>query len=125
MTPHELLRRWREDAAVLTAYDDRLAAIARRHADELEAALAADEDVVTIHEAHLLGGYSIDHLQRLVSKGRIENMGRRGSPRIRRRDVPIRPGHANSPLPNRDEQTHISRRRQMALAVITSAAGGT
>jgi len=51
------------------------------------------EDTVTLAEAALLGGYSVDHLQRIVAAGTIENAGRKGAPRIRRTDVPVKPGH--------------------------------
>lgn len=50
----------------------------------------ADERL-TLAEALLRSGYSQDHLARLVREGRIPNSGRRGSPRIRAGDLPVRP----------------------------------
>ena len=97
------------------------AALADQVIADLREIQASDADIVTLAEAHALGGYSVDHLQRLVSNGKIENMGRRGSPRIRRSDVPIRPGHT---LPTSPPDSHFSSRRRMALAVTTSQTGG-
>ena len=70
---------------------------------------------LTLQEASKLGGYSDDYLQRLVATGAIRNVGRRGRPRIRRSDVPIKPGHSLRSEPQFD---HLDSRRRMALAVI-------
>lgn len=61
-------------------------------ASQVEHALRdrADEEL-TLAEASLRSGYSQDHLARLVREGRIPNAGRRGSPRIRAGDLPVRP----------------------------------
>ena len=48
---------------------------------------------MSLKEASTLGGYSTDSLQRMVAAGRIQNCGRKGRPRIRRADVPAKPGH--------------------------------
>lgn len=49
----------------------------------------ADERL-TLAEAALRSGYSEDHLARLVREGRLPNAGRRGAPRIRAGDLPVR-----------------------------------
>lgn len=36
-------------------------------------------------------GFSVGHLYRMVGTGQIPNAGRKGAPRIRRRDLPRRP----------------------------------
>ena len=61
-------------------------------ASQLELALhdRADERL-TLAEASLRSGYSQDHLALLIREGRIPNAGRRGSPRIRAIDLPVRP----------------------------------
>lgn len=69
-----------------------------------------DEDVVTLDEAARIGGYSRDHLERLVREGTIENRGRKHAPRIRRADVPTKPGH---PLPSPAGGDHFSLRRRI------------
>ena len=61
-------------------------------ADELEASLRGkDEEIVTLAVAAQESGFSEDHLGRLVREGRIPNAGRKGSPRVRRGDVPKKP----------------------------------
>jgi hypothetical protein len=50
-------------------------------------------EVVSLREASLIGGYSIDRLQHLVASSQIVNVGRKGRPRIRRADVPVKPGY--------------------------------
>jgi hypothetical protein len=86
---------WRQRATELDPYAPAAAHAFRTAADDLDRSLAtADEDTVTLGEAATLGGYSVDHLQRLVRTGRLENVGRKGKPRIRRSQVPARPGHA-------------------------------
>ena len=122
MTPRDLVQLWRSEAEILAKYSEPSAAMTRRHADELEAALIDLDDVVTLTEAHLIGGYSIDHLQRLVASGEIPNVGRKNRPRIRRSDVPIKPGHRSphSPdLPTTPEDV-FSRRRRIVASVSTT-----
>lgn len=89
-TPRELSIRWRDDAARLATYgDDRVAGVIKRLADELEAALRglADEPL-TLSQAALESGFSKDRLRHLVSSGELVNVGRKGSPRLRRGDLP-------------------------------------
>ena len=50
----------------------------------------ADERL-SLAQASERSGYSQDHLARLIREGRIPNAGRRGSPRIRAGDLPVRP----------------------------------
>jgi len=91
MTPAELVERWRRDAETLAAYDERLASIARRHADDLDAALLAVADEgLDLATAAKESGYSVDRLRHMVSDGDIPNAGRKGSPRIRRGDLPLK-----------------------------------
>lgn len=109
--------RWVARAEELAPYAPAAAEAFRTAATELRDHLASAEDSVTLKEAHAIGGYSIDHLQRLVSDGTIDNVGRKGRPRIRRRDVPVRPGHAVLRLGARPPQLSRS-------AVVTSAIKG-
>lgn len=97
----ELAARWRERAdereregALVPA-----ARLYRRIAEELEAAMASQRlQAVSLEEAANMGGYSYSHLQHLVADGEIPNVGEEGAPRIRRCDVPRKPGHgANRP----------------------------
>lgn len=85
---------WRAQAENLRKFGAEPQAIAlTRAADELEAVLsrAADEQL-TLEQAELESGYTRDHLRHLVASGEIPNAGRKGSPRIRRADLPRKPG---------------------------------
>jgi hypothetical protein len=98
MKPGELAIRWREDAELFDRYHDpRLAAVCRDHAEALEAALRTEgEHLLTLTEASRESGYSPDRLRHLVADGTIPNAGRRGSPRIRRVDLPRKPASAGT-----------------------------
>jgi hypothetical protein len=68
------------------------AALASEIVAELEGIAEGDGgDELTLAAAAALSGYSTDHLARLVRQGTLPNAGRRGAPRIRRADLPIRP----------------------------------
>lgn len=94
-----LTAHWRGEADVLRRCGaETLADLTERHASEVEAVQRARRfDAVTLEEASEIGGYSYDHLQRLVADGKIPNAGRKGSPRIHRQDVPRKPGHGTKP----------------------------
>lgn len=91
--------------------------LAREVLADIEQLEGVDERSVSLQEAHAIGGYSVDHLQRLVASEAIENVGRKGKPRIRRSDVPVKPGHAlhatsdSASLPNsrRDVVSQVTR----------------
>jgi hypothetical protein len=104
-----LIEAWRAKAEQLERYAPVAAVAFRDAALELEAALHSTEDGVTLAEAERLGGYSADHLSRLVREGRLTNVGRKYAPRIRRADVPVKPGHA-LPLPPPADQFSTRRR---------------
>ena len=72
-----------------------------------------DEDVVTLLEASRIGGYSVDHLQRLVARHTITNVGRKYAPRIRRADVPTKPGYSSATLPAPTAADQFSARRRI------------
>ncbi len=93
----DLAQRWHAEADTLGQWgDERGAAILRRAATELSAAASDYEDEpLTIPQAHEESGYSCDHLRALVASGEIPNAGRKGKPMIRRRDLPLKPGHAS------------------------------
>jgi hypothetical protein len=96
MTPiYEVLTEWKTRAETAVLLEDRKAAhILRLCATELERALQdAGDTPLTLAEAAAESGYSIEHLRRLVSEGRIANAGRRYAPRIRRADLPKKAGN--------------------------------
>jgi hypothetical protein len=93
-----LLSNWRSRASDLERYAPAAAQAFRDAADELAEALNGAEETVTLKEAAMLGGYSVDALQRMVAHRRIQNYGRKGKPLIRRGDVPLKPGHTADAL---------------------------
>ena len=104
MTPRELVAVWRETARLLSNHEHRSTAIAYETcADALEAATQkSSEQPLTIKDASRLGGYSEDHLGRMVRERKIPNAGRKGAPRIRRADVPIKAGHVAQQPPHNE-----------------------
>lgn len=94
----DLVDRWSDEARVLESWGDaRGAELLKRCATELDvAAREHDDEALTIAQAVEESGYSADHLRALVASGEIRNAGRKGSPRIRRKDLPVKPGRTSS-----------------------------
>lgn len=88
-----LVSAWRQRVADLRRYGAiPNAATLEAAADELEAALREQaEEPLTLPEASCASGYSADHLGREIREGRLQNVGRKGAPRIRRADLPCKP----------------------------------
>lgn len=95
MTARELVAEWRRDAAVLRRRGAEAAAVALEGcADELEHALTAgDAEALTLPEAAAVSGYSPAHLRRLIVEGALRNVAPSGPARVRRGDLPRKPGH--------------------------------
>lgn len=93
MYPPDLPARWRVKAAELSALGaEGQAATLELCAEDLAAAWHSWEtEPLTLREAAEESGYSYDALQHLVG-GTIPNVGEMGSPRVRRRDLPRKPG---------------------------------
>jgi hypothetical protein len=96
MTPHigEILRRWQERQAEWSRLNVQVsgAALAGEIVADLEKIAESDgSDELTLSAASRASGYSVDHLSRLIREGSLPNAGKKGSPRIRRSDLPIRP----------------------------------
>lgn len=96
---HELVNRWRERAGNLRNWGaTETARSFACAADELEAALAErDDELLTLVQAAQVCGYTADHLGRLVRAGTLPNRGRPKAPRLRRGDLPHRPGTVTRP----------------------------
>lgn len=90
----DLLARWRERAEELRGMTlEREAGIVDRLADELEGYLRELDDVeVNLRQAAEIGGYNEDYLGQLLRDGKIYNAGKHRSPKIRLKDVPLKPG---------------------------------
>lgn len=95
MTPDRLPESWRSRAAELERYSPPAAEAFRAAADELEEALRERAgERLTLQEAAEESGYSTRRLRELLAEGTIPQAGRKGAPRIRRGDLPIKPGAA-------------------------------
>ena len=77
---------------------------------------AAVIEPLTLREASHVSGYSVDHLQRLVSGGQLVNIGRKGRPRVRRSDLPVKRGHA---LRIAGEASSFAARRRIVASATT------
>jgi len=97
-TLEELAGQWRARAQELRSWGgDAPAKALERAAADLDAALAREQDaLLSLEQAAQESGYSADHLRHLVADGTVPNAGRRGAPRVRRGDLPTRPGKARS-----------------------------
>ena len=95
MNPKDLPQAWCEQAKHLRQLGAEGQACTFEHcAKQLEGAFSsyADEKL-TVAEAAVATGYSEDSLRNLLRKGTIPNAGRPNAPRIRRADLPLKPGH--------------------------------
>jgi hypothetical protein len=86
--------RWREDSVLLRRYgDERGAHVCELLAADLESALRSmQSEALTLSEASAESGYSERRLREMVAGGGLPNAGRKGAPRIRRADLPHKPG---------------------------------
>ena len=87
-----LAARWREEADLLRGYGaSEAGAAAELHAQQLtEAIEEAEHEELTLGEAARASHYSKRRLRELVADGSIPNVGRKGAPRIKRKDLPKR-----------------------------------
>ncbi len=95
--PADLPVAFREIASVAREYtaDERAAAIWERAAEMVEQSLRRSGlERLTLPQAALESGYSIDHLRRLIDEGTIPNASAAdGSKAILRMHLPRKPGH--------------------------------
>lgn len=98
----DLAEQWRADADLLRHRG------APQQAEALESAADDLEEglrdwwlqPLQVSDASDESGYSPDHLYDLVADGRIQNAGRKGAPRIRRCDLPQKPGGGPELIPH-------------------------
>lgn len=107
------LRRWAAAEGAACALEQAAA--------ELEHTLwLAGDTPLTLDEAARESGYSKDHLERLIRDATIPNAGRRNAPRVRRCDLPRKPGTATPSLPAPAGRVQLDR-TQIARSVVTSS----
>jgi hypothetical protein len=85
-----LADKWREEAQILRRRRAvSLAELLEDCASELEADQRQRElEVLSLEQAAFESGYTYSALQKMVADGKVENFGKKGSPRIRRADLP-------------------------------------
>lgn len=111
MTFADLIARWETEAATLEGYGAvQAATAARRHAAELRAALDARADeLLDLSQAAHESGYSRRRIRELIAEGTVPNAGRKGAPRIRRADLPRKPGGAGDGGGGFDADAEVAR----------------
>jgi hypothetical protein len=90
----DLIGAWRDEAKILRVRGaDAQATVLESCALELEekARLFSHEEI-TLEQAAEESGYSYSALEKMARRGRIPNAGLLGHPRIRRKDLPKKPG---------------------------------
>lgn len=92
-----LAERWKADAERLRQYGaDAQARAVERCMEDLEQAREERRfETLTLTEASEVSGYSYSRLQEMVGE-EVENVGEPGAPRVRRGDLPRKPGGATT-----------------------------
>ena len=109
----DLVARWRSEAeTVERCGQEPTGKLIRRLSAEVEEALRDDQnETLTLAEAALESGYSVEHLRKMVAAETVPNAGERGRPRIRRIDIPLKratqPGSLGTP---EDDAREFSKR---------------
>ncbi len=89
-----LASQWRDEAETLRRRGATAQAVVLEScAEELETALREhDLEALTLNEASQESGYSYSALQKKVASDELPNMGSKNCPRVRRGDLPRKPG---------------------------------
>lgn len=98
MTPDALVAAWVDRAAELRRFGAEPQAVTHEAlAAELDAALREAADTpLTLAEAAEESGYAARTIRQLLAEGKLPNAGEKHRPRVRRGDLPRRPGKASS-----------------------------
>lgn len=99
---HPLAEKWRHEA---NQDEERglneFAKVGRRFADRLDKwTKNYNEEELTLDQAAKESGFTKDHLFRLLHDGKLKNVGEPRAPRIRREDLPRKPGYRLLPDPD-------------------------
>lgn len=95
VSTEELPGMWRQRAELFRRHGaEPQARTCEELASELESVLhGAGLELLTLARAASVSGYSADYLGRMIREGRLASYGRKNAPRVRRCDLPLKPGH--------------------------------
>jgi hypothetical protein len=101
VTVPELLERWRADAELLRRRGAAVQAdVLLGCAEELEQQQREDAlEALTLEQAARESGYTVSALDKQLRDRKLENVGQRGAPRVRRGDLPKKGGRVSRPSP--------------------------
>jgi hypothetical protein len=90
---HPIAEQWRREADSFERRGQTSpAAMLRSCAEDLEYyEVKRGLEELTLKEAAKESGYSTSQLARQISDGKLENVGKKGAPRVRRCDLPMKP----------------------------------
>lgn len=87
------------------------AAVLTQCAEDIHRILEQQEaEPLTLHESAAVSGYSASQLRRLLASGTLANVGDDRGPRIRRGDLPRKPGR----LTDRERRDHAVQRLRVS-----------
>ena len=88
----DLVSEWRETAALLRDHGAIEAAqtTEKLASEVVEAVKRAEDEELTLAEAAAASGYAKRTIRQKIAEGKLENVGRKNAPRIRRGDLPKR-----------------------------------
>jgi len=101
-TPEQLPAAWATEAATQRELyaNETAARVLEGCARRLAAALrASGDECLTLGEASHESGYSERRLRQMIAAGDVPQAGRKGVPRVRRRDLPRKPGKGQQDAP--------------------------
>lgn len=110
-----LVATWREEAAILRRWGaTEQAAVLERAADELEEREAEHAlEALTLHQAAQESHYTVSALEKMLRRGQLENVGKKGAPRIRRGDLPRKATRGTRPDESGDDLATVTLRNRL------------
>ena len=113
-----VITRWRDEAAILHRRGaDEQAAVLESCAVELEhEGRLFSLEGLTLGQAAEESGFSYSALEKMVRSGRIANVGLPGQPRLRRGDLPKKPGGVGEP---RGDEPDLADRVLAASSIVS------
>ena len=106
----KLPAQWRNRATEIEPYAPPVALALRTCADELEKhEQEGDGELISVAQAAIETGWSVDGIGGMIADGRVPNHGTKRRPKVRRGDIPRKPGF--KPVDTTDLATAAVRKR--------------